>query len=297
MAKLHLKKAPRKIKFPEIILAVLMLFGTISLGFSTGGFIINFKTVGFAVVSTLEKGIHTAFDGIGGFFKSLGELSQIRKENGVLKEQLKNYQFLQRNYTEIKKENDRFREQLGFALDYEYKNIPAEIISRDPNALYSGITLNKGLSNGIRKGMPVVAVQDGNVGVVGRVVTVGPWTCQVMPVYDIQCNISCRIQNTRDIGIVCGNGNESIPLSMKYVRKRSNLEFGYGDIVVTSGENANYMKDIPLGRITNINMLDYDSSLQIELTPILDFSRLENVMVIDITQENDKSKSGQEQKQ
>ena len=59
-----------------------------------------------------------------------------------------------------------------------------------------------------------------------------------------------------------------------------------GDIVVTSGENNNYMRDLAIGSISKITVLDYNSSLDIELTPIIDFSRLENVVVVNMSEIN-----------
>ena len=195
---------------------------------------------------------------------------------------------MQRNNVEIRKENERLREQLQFASEIEYKNIPAQIIGRDPDNLYSGITINKGARSGIKKGFPVIAIQSGNVGIVGKVVTAGLDTSLVMPVYDTKCNISARIQNTRDIGIVSGNGSYGSPLNLQYIRKRVFDSLNHGDIVVTSGENGNYVKDVPIGRISKIKILDYDSSLSIELEPVIDFLRLENVLVVDQKNLNDK---------
>ncbi|MDE5614486.1 MAG: rod shape-determining protein MreC, partial [Treponemataceae bacterium] len=60
----------------------------------------------------------------------------------------------------------------------------------------------------------------------------------------------------------------------------------FGDLVGTSGESENYMRDIPIGSISKITVLDYDASLNIELTPILDFARLETVIVTDIKEQN-----------
>jgi rod shape-determining protein MreC len=48
------------------------------------------------------------------------------------------------------------------------------------------------------------------------------------------------------------------------------------------------MKDIPIGTISKITVLDYNSSLKIELTPMIDFSRLENVIVINQVELNDR---------
>ena len=89
-----------------------------------------------------------------------------------------------------------------------------------------------------------------------------------------------RIQNTRDLGLVSGLGTQNQPLLLQHIRKRVMEELSYGDVVVTSGENDNYMRDIPVGTITKITALDYNSSLNIELTPITDFLAIEGNKVV-----------------
>lgn len=281
-------KSPLHFRLSECVLVLMIAFSVISLGFSGGGFIVNFDKLGFTVFSSLQKAVHAVENVFTGTVTAVRDMAHLRSEYQQLTEKLKDYEFLQRNNTEIRKENERLKEQLDFATEIKYRNIPAQIIGRNPDSQYSGITLNKGARNGIKKGMPVIAVQAGNVGVVGRIITVGVGTSMMMPVYDVRCNISSRIQNTRDLGIVSGNGSSDGALSLKYIRKRVMDDFNYGDIVVTSGENGNYMRDIPVGRISKITVLDYDSSLNIELDPIIDFNRLENVLVIDQYNENDR---------
>ena len=281
-------KSPLHFRLSECVLVLMIAFSGISLGFSGGGFIVNFDKLGFTVFSSLQKAVHAVENVFTGTVTAVRDMAHLRSEYQQLTEKLKDYEFLQRNSTEIRKENERLKEQLDFATEIKYRNIPAQIIGRNPDSQYSGITLNKGARNGIKKGMPVIAVQAGNVGVVGRIITVGVGTSMMMPVYDVRCNISSRIQNTRDLGIVSGNGSSDGALSLKYIRKRVMDDFNYGDIVVTSGENGNYMRDIPVGRISKITVLDYDSSLNIELDPIIDFNRLENVLVIDQYNENDR---------
>ena len=109
-----------------------------------------------------------------------------------------------------------------------------------------------------------------------------------MPVYNINNIVSARIQNSRDLGLVNGLGSQDQPLLMQYIRKSVVDELSYGDIVVTSGENDNYMRDIAIGTISKITTLDYNSSLNIELIPIIDFARLENVVVVNQQELNDR---------
>ncbi len=277
-----------KFRFPEFLLIGLLLISNIVLNFSGGGFILNLKKIGFSTISTVEKGVHFVTHGIGDTFNAVKELKQLKKDYNALVIKLENYEQMQRSNADIRKENERLREQLDFAISLDEQNFPAQIISRDFDNVYTYLTIDKGSVNGIKKNMPVIAFQNGNRGLVGKVVQVGTFTSQVMPVYNLNYIVSARIQNQRDLGLVNGTGSQDKPLLLQYIRKNVASELSYGDIIVTSGENDNYLKDIPIGTISKIISLDYNSSLNIELTPIIDFSRLENVIVVHQKQLNDR---------
>lgn len=267
-----------------------VLISGLLLGFSSGSFVLNFKKIGFTFFSTVQSGVHKVVDGVENTFGAVKELARLKKEYAELTKKLENYEQMRRSNAEIRKENERLLEQLNFATYLEEKNYPAQIISRDADNLYAYFTINKGSSSGIKKNMSVIAYQNGNSGLVGKVVQVGAFTSIVMPVYNLNCTVSARIQNSRDLGLVSGNGKEDLPLSMKYIKKRVLEDLHYGDVVVTSGENSNYMRDLPIGTISKISVIDYNSSLDIELAPIIDFSRLETVVVVDIRAINDARK-------
>lgn len=284
-------KVPFRFKFSEFLLIIFVLLSSLLLAFNSGGFVVNLKKVGFSIISSVEKGVHFVVDGITNTVNSVGELRKLKKEYNELVLKLENYEQMQRSNADITKENERLKEQLGFSISMDEKNIPAQIISRNLDNAYSYLTIDKGSVNGIKKNMPVVAFQNGNQGLVGKVIQVGTFTSQIMPIYNIKNIVSVRIQNTRDLGLVSGLGTQNQPLLLQHIRKRVMEELSYGDVVVTSGENDNYMRDIPVGTITKITALDYNSSLNIELTPIIDFSRLENVIVVNQKELNDRKTS------
>ncbi len=277
-------------RLPELLLVVFVLISGVLLGFSSGNFVLNFKKIGFTVFSSVQAGVHKIVDGVEDTFGAVKELARLKKEYAELTKKLENYEQMRRSNAEIRKENERLLEQLNFTTYLEEKNYPVQIISRDADNLYAYLTINKGSSSGIKKNMSVIAYQNGNSGLVGKVVQVGAFTSIVMPIYNMNCTVSARIQNSRDLGLVTGKGKEELPLSMNYIKKRALEDLHYGDVVVTSGENSNYMRDLPIGTISKISVIDYNSSLDIELTPIIDFSRLENVIVVDIREINDARK-------
>ncbi|MBE6360950.1 MAG: rod shape-determining protein MreC [Treponema bryantii] len=269
-----------RLKFSEFLLIILLMLSSVSLAFKSGSFVINLKNVGFSILSSIEKGVSFCVNGVTNTVNSVGELRKLKKEYDELVIKLEKFEQMQRSNVDIRKENERLKEQLDFVSSIEEKNIPAQIISRDLDNNYSYLTINKGSINGIKKNMPVVAFQNGNQGLVGKIVQVGTFTSQVIPIYNINNMVSTRIQNTRDLGLVSGLGSQDQPLILQYIRKRVLPELNYGDIIVTSGENDNYKRDIPVGTISKIETISYNSSLYIEILPIIDFSRLENVVVI-----------------
>lgn len=276
--------------FSEFLLAILLAVSCTMAAFSTGGFILNFREIGFSVLSTAQKGIGVVVHAAKNSVTAVSELSKLHKEYDLLVEKLKDYEYMQRTNMEIRKENARLKEQLEFSRSLDNKNYPANIISRGADNLYTVLVVDKGSRNGIKKNMPAIAIQNGSVGIVGKVVSVGYTTAQIMPLFDFNCTISARIQNTRDIGLVSGNGSDMLPLDLDYIKKHVIDELHFGDVVVTSGENDNYPADIPIGTISSTRVLDYDNSLAIEISPIIDFSRLETVIVVDQGRFNDKFK-------
>lgn len=275
----------------QLIVFIILIIGSGTLlSFSTGGFIINFRTTGFTVITSLQKGVHLISSTLGGAVTAVRDLRDLQNDYDKLTEELKQYEFMLRNDVQLRQENEKLRGLLNFTENYEYNNIPAQIIGRDISGTYTGFTINKGSASGIKKNMPVIALQNGNVGLIGKIITVGRFSSMILPIYDIECNVSSRIKSTSDIGICVGNGNQELPLRLKYIRKHVIEDLHYGDLIVTSGENENYIKNICIGSISAIRTLDYDTSLEIDITPLIDFARLERVIVVDQTNEQEESK-------
>jgi rod shape-determining protein MreC len=270
-----------KQRLPLIVLVFLSLLSGVCLAFNTGSFVLNIKALGFSSLSIVEKGLHALTSFLSSTVTAAAKIGEIRAEYEAMVQVVANLEELQRSNADIREENERLKEQLDFSRSYAYKNYPANIISRDPDPLHPSLTINKGSAQGIRKNMPVIAIQQGSVGLVGRIVEVGHQTSMIMPIYHSRYNVSSRIRTTRDVGLVAGSGALDMPLLMSYIKKTVAGDLQFGDIVVTSGENGNYLRDIPLGRISRVNAVDYDASLIIELTPIVDFSRLETVLAVD----------------
>jgi rod shape-determining protein MreC len=271
-----------RLRVDVFLLAGYLFISGVLLAFSSGGFVVNFRDIGFSIMSGAQRGVYSVSSFCTGTVAAVRELSELKQKYAELEKKLEDYELLQRSNADIRLENDHLKQLLGFMEQLTVRNIPAEIIGRDPNNLYSAITLNRGAKQGVKKNMPVIAFQNGTTGLVGKIVQVGRTTSLMMPVYDYQCFVSTRLETSRYDGLVNGQGSIDLPLVMKYVKKRAKDEIKVGDRIMTSGENRNYPGNVPVGYVSRIRGLDYETSLELDIDPVIDFSRLENVFILDM---------------
>jgi rod shape-determining protein MreC len=262
------------------VFVVLSLVSFSILLFSTRSFVVDFRDMGLSVFSGFRGGIHEASSLVSNTVLSIRELATLRREYAELADRMTRYEQLERSSAEIRQENNRLREQLGFSETLRYRHIPAELIGRDPDNLFSAFVINKGKRDGLANNMPVIAYQNGVQALVGKVVQTAQFESLVMPLYDVSSFAASRLSESRYEGIVEGQGSPDLPLLMRFIRKRARDEINFGEVIVTSGMGGVYPEGIAIGRVSNILYQEYETSMEVELDTAVDFSRLEYVFVI-----------------
>jgi len=249
--------------------------------FSTRNMIQNFQDAGLSVFSGVRGRVDDISSLVSRTILSVQELAELRTEYARLLESVARYERLERSAAEINQENMRLREQLGFSQSLNYRHIPAKLIGRDPDNLYSALVINKGSSSGVTRDMAVIAWQGGSQALVGKVIQARTFESLVMPLYDTSLQVSSRFAASRYEGIIEGQGNPDLPVRMRFIPKRARDEISRGDLVVSSGMGGVYPPDINLGRVSGIFYHEDEISMEAELEPLIDFSRLEYVFVIE----------------
>ncbi|MDR1143804.1 MAG: rod shape-determining protein MreC [Spirochaetaceae bacterium] len=280
-------KKRRRINTNAYVFIALSLISFSTLLFSARSSVADFKDMGLTMYSGLRGSIHGLSSFISRTVFSVRELATLKQAYDSLTDRISRYEQLERNAADIRQENTRLREQLGFSRTLSYRYIAAEIIGSDPDNLFSAFVINQGKNDGIENNMPVIAYQsgeglDGETGevLVGKVVQTAPFESLVMPLYDSTSYISSRLKDSRIEGIVEGQGSPEAPLLLRFVR-RTREDIAIGEPVVTSGLGRVFPPGIKLGRVTRVLYQENDTSIEIELESSVDFSRLEYVFVID----------------
>lgn len=258
-----------------LVLCLLMML------FSNRNVVLQPKKVGQSFFSLFQLSIHAIADWFSGTWNSIGELKRLRSELDEARERLVEYERVSRNLAELRRENQGLREQLGFSQAVSFRYISAQVIARDPGNQFSTIMVNRGSVHGMRQGMPVIAFQGGLQGLVGRVVVVSLSTAIVQPITDPNSFVAARLQTSRFDGLVAGSQGVPGLLTMSYVKKLALHEVQYGELVITSGMGQLFPEGIHIGRVREMTAKGYEASIELEVEPIVDFSRLEYAFIID----------------
>jgi rod shape-determining protein MreC len=237
------------------------------------------RDLGLSVFSFFQEGLSSA----GSFFTetvdSIRVLGEMKKDYEAALEKLQRYEQVEMDLLVLREENRRLSEALAFSGGMTFSNIPAKIIGKDPQNYHSTITLNKGSLAGVEKDMSVVGIQSGHQGLVGKITRVGLSASILQPIFDPNSFVAARLLSSRYEGLVNGLGADTI--LMRYVKRYARPEIHYGDVVVTSGMGTSiFPSGIEIGSVKSISARSYDTSLELEIEPVIDFSRIEYVYIL-----------------
>jgi len=237
----------------------------------------QFETMWFSkpfawVGSLIQEGFFDFSTGIKDTTAMYVNLINIKKENQLLKN--KNEEIMTRllALNEFQIENGRLKALLDFKASTKMELISAQVIGRDLVADHNTITINKGLKHGLKNGQAVMTT-DGVLGYVFRPENI---TANVMLITDRYAVVDGLIQRTRARGIVEGKGAGGCVL--KYVERSEDVK--PGDIVVTGGLDNIFPKGFPIAIVESTEKKAYSVSLKIDLKPVVDPYRVEEVFVI-----------------
>jgi rod shape-determining protein MreC len=195
-----------------------------------------------------------------------GENDTLRQENIALRSQIMLLQ-------EAQIENETLRRQLNFkSASPNYRLLSAEVIGHDPTNLLRYLIIDRGASDEIRPGMPVLTAE----GLVGRVAQVSASSSQVMLITDPSSSVSAIIQRSRATGIVQGYPGDE--LVMRYIPQGDTVT--RGDVVTTSGLGGNFPKRLVIGQVASVERKDVDMFQEARLIPAVNLRALESVMVL-----------------
>jgi len=121
-------------------------------------------------------------------------------------------------------------------------------------------------------GLPAVNA----LGVVGQIIEVSGHQARLMLIIDRNSGADALVQRTRSRGIVKGTSRAECYLD--YVLHADDVRVG--DLVVSSGFDGVFPKGLLIGTVTAVDFKGGDFFKDVQITPAVDFDKLEEVLVI-----------------
>jgi len=208
-----------------------------------------------------------------GVWSTYQDWKNVRAENRRLREEAQQLRVEALQVNETVEENRRLRRLLALKEAMPLETLSGEIIAREWGGWVRSLTVNRGRSDHVTRLTAVIAPD----GLIGRVVDVRPGSSVVQVLIDPASTVGAHAVRSRTAGIVEGDPRGT--MRFKYMaRDGSGLQVG--DLVVTSGSGGLFPRGLPIGRVRAID--DRGSALfhYAQLTPAVDFARIDEVLLI-----------------
>lgn len=198
-------------------------------------------------------------------------LVRTERENRRLREQIRRLKLENRLVAELLAENERLRSALGFLQLQPLRSLVAQVVIKESSTLSSTFTINKGAADGVERNMAVITAD----GIVGRIQTAIDGAAKVMLITDPGSTIAVRVHRNREEGLLEGKLDRC---ALKYVSYYIDIQ--EGDILVSSGLDGIYPRGLPVAVVTSVSKQEASSFQTVYARPIVRFSRLEEVLVV-----------------
>lgn len=257
------------------VICIMLLFA----GYATGYAGEPIRTICNYVFVPMQKGLDYVGESISINSDDTKTKEQLIAENAQLQEQIDELSTQLTNTRLQQSELDTLRELYDLDQTYaDYKTTGAHVIGKGTSNWFNTFTIDKGSKDGIKVDMNVIA----GSGLVGIVTDVGKNYAVVRAIIDDTSNVSGMILSNNENCIVSGNLKSMTESNMITF---SNLEdsedkVSTGDSVVTSNISDKYLPGLLIGYVTDITEDNNNLTKSGEITPVVDFKHLQDVLVI-----------------
>jgi rod shape-determining protein MreC len=238
-----------------------------------GGYFSSASNVFTGSLVNVQAWFSARFVALQDFFTSPRDIASLRQRNAELEGEVAELQAQVIQLQQEVGETDILAALVDFSRarsENSYK--AAAVIGRDPSPFLHYVIINVGSNDGILRGMPVVT----NQGLIGRVEAVIADAARVQLITDPASSVNVRLQNAETEASLVGSVTGDMTLEL--IAQDINVQ--PGDLVLTSGLGGGYPPDLIIGQVVNVRSRDFDLFQQATVQPVVDFNRLEIVLVI-----------------
>ncbi len=209
------------------------------------------------------------------FIKEVEHSKNLEKQVSLLEKNLGTLQVYKNRFHELEKENSELRAALHFKERTRFNVITARVIRRNPSTWWKTAIIDRGQESGIGVQVPVLSYG----GLVGKIDQTTEGMSTLLLLTDEACQVSAKIEDTPEVGIVSGIrgkiGQES-SLKLRYLSKEAPITKGMK--VYTTGRGGLFPPNVLIGTISAYESGSFDGIATV--TPSVDFKSLNIVFAI-----------------
>jgi len=175
--------------------------------------------------------------------------------------------------TQLQRENQQLRELLNSKRQFKNKRMITEVMSLRSDPFTHQLLIDKGATDGVYLGQPVINEQ----GVVGQVSQVGSTTSRVVLLVDASHGIPVRVQRNDAVAVVHGSGAWD-KLKVPFIQ--SNADIKVGDVLVTSGLGGRFPPGYPVATISQFEYHEGELYATVSATPVAELDRSRYLLLL-----------------
>ena len=237
----------------------------------TGTFQKTLRSITSPIRSTASSVFHPVEDVVSGAF----DYSSLKKKNALLQSQISALKTKESMSNQLENEVQSLTALANIPFAQGLKTVSAIVDDYSPSNSQMTLNIDKGSSQGVKVGEPVVA----SLGLIGRIVSVTRSNSTVLLISDPSSSVGVVLGASTQIGLAVGTGSYG---SIKVDLVDPGTSLYVGDPVYTSGvQGGIYPPNLPVGKVSKFSSLPGALQEQVVLEPMVDLAHLQYVKVLD----------------
>jgi rod shape-determining protein MreC len=234
------------------------------------------RTVLATVLTPVETVLRWPVDSTIDATRDLQALRDAQRERDSAIARARDYAQRAQGADSLAAENARLRSLLDLKPQINATAISGQIVHESRDPFSRKFVLNKGTTQGIVAGMPVID----ELGLIGQVTRAYPVSSEVTVITDK--DMAVPVQNTRTGVRSIAYGDASAARSLELRFMATNADVREGDLLVTSGLDGIYPAGLAVARVTRIERRAESTFARILCLPLSGLDRGRHVLVLPI---------------
>lgn len=229
------------------------------------------------LVSPISSKLYSWGSNINSSYESRQEKEELLEKFSKLESEMANLAIDRARYQDLKIENEKLRQQLGFNKRTDFTTIMANVLAKE--GLFSEIDrrdliIDKGYSDGLKKGLAVIS-EEGVV--VGKITSLEENSARICLSTSSGCKFAVALQNENNTQGL-SDGRLGLTIEMDYIPQLEKISLG--DLVISSGLSAEIPRGLVLGRVQEVKSESNEVFQTAIIEPVLNFNTLTFVSVV-----------------